>query len=534
MRAVIYCRVSTEEEMQVNALKSQIQEAITAIHQNGWTLIDQYVDEGRSGTTSKKRDEYNRLVSELEQDKDKFDIIVVKSQDRLMRNTKEWYFFVDKLVQAKKKLFFYIENKFYTPDDALITGIRAILAEEYSRDLSKKINNAHKNRQEKGTNIVITSNTWGYDKVNKQVVINEKEAEIVRMIYNLCCEGYGSRTISKMLDKKGIKSRSGGKFPEQTVRKIIRNPLFMGTAVMNKSHKDFDTKETVRTHESEWIIHEDMVPAIVSESIWKCANKMIDSRAIEEKVDEFVTRRRGKKKGNHFLSGKIICGECEAPYWQSYRKNAKGEQVIDWYCREYLQRGRKTPSARSKNVKLRIGGCDNIHIKSSDLEDMLFKIGKKIFSEDGLEQMQSVLLSIIERAINSQDIDVEELKQSQNTIMKKRELLLDKLLEGILSDELFQSKDAILKEEYDSLQAEIDRIDQIREDGERSTQRIAEIRNEIRDINDKVLVLNKLGEHITKITVFQDHGLISLDILEDVRFDIRRINYKKVEYHIRL
>lgn len=532
MRAVIYCRVSTEEEIQINALKSQVQEAIAAVHQNGWILIDQYVDEGRSGTTSKKRDEYNRLVSEL--DRDKYDIIVVKSQDRLMRNTREWYFFVDKLVQAKKKLFFYLENKFYTPDDALITGIKAILAEEYSRDLSKKINNAHKNRQEKGTNIVITSNTWGYDKVNKQVVINEKEAEIVRMIYNLCCEGYGSRTISKMLDEKGIKSRNGGKFPEQTVRKIIRNPLFMGTAVMNKSHKDFDTKETVRLDKSEWIIHEDMVPAIVSESVWKCANQMIDSRAVEEKVDDFVTRRRGQKKGNHFLSGKIVCGECGSIYWQSFRKNAQGEQVIDWYCREYLQRGRKTPSKRSKNVKVGIGGCDNIHIKSSDLEELLFRIGKKIFSEDGLEQMQSVLLSIIERAINSQEVDIDELKQNQKAIMKKRELLLDKLLDGILTDELFQSKDEILKEEYDNLQTEIDRVSKIREDGERSSQRIADIRNEIKDINDKVLVLSKLGEHITKITVFQDHGIVSLDIPEEVCFDIKRINYMKVEYHIRL
>ncbi|MHB8130001.1 MAG: recombinase family protein, partial [Mobilitalea sp.] len=212
MKAVIYCRVSTDEEKQVNALKGQVQEAIAAVHKQKWKLVDQYIDEGRSGTTTKKRDEYNRLVSELDQNK--FDVIVVKSQDRLMRNTKEWYVFVDKLVQAQKKLFFYLDNKFYTPDDALITGIKAILAEEFSRDLSKKINNAHKSRQEKGTNVSITSNTWGYNKVKKEVVINEKEADIVRLIYQRCIEGKGSRIIAKELQTKGIKSRSGGKFPE--------------------------------------------------------------------------------------------------------------------------------------------------------------------------------------------------------------------------------------------------------------------------------------------------------------------------------
>lgn len=281
MKAVIYCRVSTEEEIQVNALKSQVQEAIAAVKKQGWTLIDKYVDEGKSGTTTHKRNEYNRLVHEMEEDK--FEVIVVKSQDRLMRNTKEWYIFVDKMVQAKKKLFFYLENKFYTPDDALITGIRAILAEEYSRDLSKKINNAHKHRQEKGTNIVITSNTWGYDKINKKVVINEKEAELVRQIYNLCCEGYGSRKIAKKLEEKGIKSRSGGKFQEGTIRRIIRNPLFRGTVVMNKRHKDFNTKKTLYTDKTQWVYHEDIIPAIVSEEVWEQANAVMDKRAVTEK-----------------------------------------------------------------------------------------------------------------------------------------------------------------------------------------------------------------------------------------------------------
>lgn len=527
MKAVIYCRVSTEEEIQINALKNQVQEAVAAVRQHNWQLVDQYIDEGKSGTTNKRRNEYNRLVNELEQDK--FDIIVVKSQDRLMRNTREWYFFVDKLVQAKKKLFFYIENKFYTPDDALITGIRAILAEEYSRDLSKKINNAHRNRQEKGTNVIITSNTWGYDKKEKEIVINEKEAEIVRLIYNLCCEGLGSRIIAKRLENMGIKSRSGGSFQAATVRRIIRNPLFKGTVVMNKRHKDFDTKETLYTDKTEWIIHKNKVPAIVSEEVWNLANELMDIRVMKEKTDEFVTAHRGKKRGNHFLSSKIICGDCGAVYWQRYRNNAKGEQVKEWSCSEYIQRGRKTPSSRS-GAKERIGGCDNIHVKNDDLEEVLFQIGKKVFSREGLEQMQNVLLSIIEKAINNQDLNMDALMQQKNSIMTKREILCDKLLEGILSDEVFKAKDKALKEEYDTLQCEIEKVEHARIEGERNSQRIMDIGKEIQDINDRALVLEKLAEHITKVTIFHDHGVVSLDILDDVRFDIKRINYKKVEY----
>ena len=84
-RAVIYCRVSTEEESQKNALEGQIKEAIKSVEEKKWILVDQYVDEGKSGTTTKNRPQYNRLIKDLSQDR--FDIIVIKSQDRLMRNT---------------------------------------------------------------------------------------------------------------------------------------------------------------------------------------------------------------------------------------------------------------------------------------------------------------------------------------------------------------------------------------------------------------------------------------------------------------
>ena len=134
LRAAIYCRCSTEEESQVDALKKQVKESEGCVRAQGWYLTERYV-ESKSGTTTKGRDEYNRLFDDMLEDK--FDVIVIKSQDRLMRNAKDWYVFLERLASQKKKLFMYIEQKFYTTDEALLTGIKAILAEEYSRELSK-------------------------------------------------------------------------------------------------------------------------------------------------------------------------------------------------------------------------------------------------------------------------------------------------------------------------------------------------------------------------------------------------------------
>lgn len=103
----------------------------------------------------KGRREYNRLYEDLEQNR--FDVVVIKSQDRLMRNTRDWYLFSDRLNCAGKRLYFYLENTFYSPEDALLTGIKAILAEEYSRELSKKMNLAHQKRQQNNGKPVLTS-----------------------------------------------------------------------------------------------------------------------------------------------------------------------------------------------------------------------------------------------------------------------------------------------------------------------------------------------------------------------------------------
>ena len=133
MRAVFYARVSTAEEAQLNAIELQIEENKECITKNKWKLVDEYIDRSKSGTMVKGRDEYQRLYEDLLEDK--FDIIVIKDIERLMRNALDWYLFVNRLVTTGKILYMYLDGKFYTPDDALITGIKAIIAEDYSRSL---------------------------------------------------------------------------------------------------------------------------------------------------------------------------------------------------------------------------------------------------------------------------------------------------------------------------------------------------------------------------------------------------------------
>ena len=303
IRAVIYCRCSTEEECQRDALVRQAAEARECVRRLNWFLADEYI-ESRSGTSVRGREQYQRLFEDLLGKR--FDVVVIKSQDRLMRNTKDWYIFIDRLVSCRKKLYLYLEQRFYTADDSLITGIKAILAEEYSRELSRKINNAHKHRQQTGNALMLTSNTYGYRKLpDKSFEIIEEEAQVKRQMYELCAAGYGSRTIARLLREKGIRKRNGTCFSDSDIRRMIRNPINKGTVVMNRRHFDFDTKQMVKNPNEDQYVYENRIPAIVSKELWERANREIDKRAGKETagntgtadpVSEAITQGLGGKK----------------------------------------------------------------------------------------------------------------------------------------------------------------------------------------------------------------------------------------------
>lgn len=536
-RAVYYCRVSTDDENQATSIVNQKEESINVIKENQWELIDEYVDEGKSGTTTKQRNEYNRLFKDMETDK--FDIIVIKSQDRLMRNTKEWYFFIDKLVQNNKKLYFYLERKFYSPDDALITGIKAILAEDYSRSLSKNINNAHRKRQETGSNVVITSKTWGYDKVNKTVVINEKEAEMVRFIYEMALQNHGSRTIAKMLQDYGYYNRNGEKIAEQTVRRIIRNPLYKGTAVMNVFHKNFETKRTERNSKDKWIYHDNIVPAIVTEELWEKANALMDKRSSTVITEDFKTKVIGSKKNITPLTSKIECGLCGNVFWRSTSVTGKAPKVY-WNCKEYVQRGRKTKNSRSpqgekmSRYDVADAGCDNIHIKETDMDQLIYELAQKIYTKSK-DNILAIATSIIKQIVDdTTELDKKE-EEIQNELIKirnNRESMLDKYLDGKIEDDIYRIKDNKMKEKMMNMEDELKAIERKRDAISDKENRIGELENEIAAITDHDLSVNNLKNHIEKIVVYPDYMLFQFDLFDTVKVVVKKINYRKMEFHI--
>ncbi len=490
LRAVTYNRCSTEEESQKDALIQQVKESQDCVKCQGWLLVDCYV-EARSGTTAKGRTEYNRLYQDLQTEK--FDIIVIKSLDRLMRNTKDWYLFLDCMQKNGKQLYMYLDRKFYTPDDSLIIGIKAILAEEYSRELSKKINNAHQNRQREGRSFIITNSTYGIRKLpDKSIVLDEKEAEMVRFMFHLSAEGYGTYTTSQILYEKGYRNRKGEKISASVIRKIIRNPLYKGDVVQNREHYDFESKQQIKNPQSEWLIHEKVIPAIVDEELFKAANHSMDIRRKEGNRGGIYPKY--SSRGQYDLSGKMVCGLCGQPFYRTVRYRTTGK-VIEWKCKNYLESGRSQEN-----------GCKNIHLNENKIFALFKNICRK--EDESLQTEKQELLketlAILKKVLQDHGVERKkaDLENHRNQMLENKDRLLQKLLDGVLSDEDYKRKNRQFEKQIVDMEKQLKEFEPAMQQNEKRERRMADIKEKLEEgIIERAQTIDMI-EKIQKIQVF--------------------------------
>lgn len=502
-RAVFYARVSTEEEKQLNALSKQVEECRDCIRTQGWALVGEYVDEGKSGTKVRGRDEYRRLFEDLEEDK--FDIIVIKSQDRLMRNVKDWYLFLDRMLTHGKKLFIYIDNQFYTSDNALITGIKAILAEEYSRELSKKLNNAHRRRVEKakaGEDIsaVGSPSTYGYDISDGKWVIDEKEAEVVRLIYSRYLIDLSAKKVMEYLNSHGYKNREGRAFNYDTILRILKNEKNKGTLVINRYHRDFDLKRIVTKPEDEWVIVDDAIPALVDKESWEKVNEIIRSRVRAHDG-------RGKKVGCEKLSGKLYCASCGRVMW-GHRGKYKDKTYLYWKCSGQLSKGDALCS-------------DYVRIPENKVREIIKGIVCDL--QPRREVVKATMIKWLEdlkESLSGANTSSQRVSGELSKLRQKKERLTDAYLDGIIDKPDYRGRlseiEALIKE----LERSVTPVEE-NEDIRDIEAVIANIDQELDMwISSEDFIENKIDfliEHSQKITVSKNNLLIiELDLIGGV------------------
>ena len=306
MRIACYCRVSTDKDEQLSSLSNQRDFFVEYAKRNGHELFRLYADEGISGTSLKKREEFKRLL--LDAELGLFDMVVVKDVSRFARNTVDALQSIRKLKSMGINTLFLTANMDSMGDSEFILTLFSAMAQEESNNLSKRVKWGKKINAEKGR---VPQKVFGFDRVdNFTLEINPEEARIVRKIFSLYTElGLGCRTISMTLNRDKDKTKFGNEWNARGVRRVLVNPLYCGVLVNHKYEiEDFLTGKQVAIPQEDHFYHQRPEWAIVSQEQFQRAQAVMESRRIQ--YDSGEPFRAGRYSSKHIFSTMIKCEHC--------------------------------------------------------------------------------------------------------------------------------------------------------------------------------------------------------------------------------
>ena len=338
LRVTYYARVSSESDEQLNSLGNQISYYEDLIRKNMvWTFVPGYIDEGLSGISTKKRENFNRMVEDAAENK--FDLIVTKEISRFARNTLDSIRYTRELLGYGVGVFFQNDNiNTLDEDSELRLSIMSSIAQDELRKLSSRVKFGHQQAIKK--NVVLgNSRIFGYQKENKRLVIDEEEAPMVRELFKLyATDSYSMKQIEEILWNKGYRNHNGNKIAQTTMSGMISNPKYKGWYVGNKVKVvDMFTKKQKFLPPEEWVMFPDetgeIVPAIVSEELWEAANAVLRRRS------EDVKNRQGICNHANLLTGKLFCTQCGQPYYRRESKDKNGHVNSKWVCSGKINNG---------------------------------------------------------------------------------------------------------------------------------------------------------------------------------------------------
>lgn len=406
LRVAAYCRVSTDNEEQATSYDTQIQHYREyIISKPEWELVDIYADEGISATNTKKRDDFNRMIDDCKLGL--IDLVITKSISRFARNTVDCLNYIRELKEMNIPVFFEKEN-INTMDakgEVLIT-IMASLAQQESESLSQNVKLGMQYRFQQGKIMVNTTCFLGYDKDdNGNLVINPKQAEVVKRIFREYLEGKSILAICRGLERDKIKtSRGNARWHDSSVRKILENEKYMGDALLQKTYTvDFLNKKRVKNNGimPQYYV-EDSHPAIISKEIFMQVQEEIARRGMLKDVHG----RRKCFSAAHAFSQITFCADCGAEFSRLHWNN-HGKKSIVWRCSKRVEDYTKCSARTIKEDDLQQAFVEALQIMIGD-------------SSNYLKRLQSNLNQIIVDPCALQNID-DQLNKLQHELIERTE-----------------------------------------------------------------------------------------------------------------
>lgn len=425
-RAVIYARFSSDNQRE-ESIDAQVRACKAYCKGKGYLVTHIYRDEAKSGTKLAGRDAYNQMLADAKDDL--FDVVIFHKVDRNARNEFDYYTTKRTLTQLGIKYEYAVQNIDNTPEGQMMESMLVGFAAYYSRNLAKETKkglneNAYKAQFNGGTA------PFGYKIIDKHYVIDEREAEGVRMIFRMYLDGKGYTEIARALAEKGYRTKSGKNFSKVSLHDILRNEKYIGIYTFNKVTKKSDGTRNSHGKPSEELIRvENAVPAIISKDDFIMVQKI--------KADNQKHAARFRASVPYLLTGKIFCEHCgSAMNGHRMRRNEK----------EY--------SYYACNRKERVAGetCPNKYINSEALERWVIdSIKQCVFTPQNMAN--------IAKEMANQYAD--HTKNSKNRLiqLKRQKAALEKRMGGLYDIMELNGVDDYNLDRLKAVKAQIDDIE---------------------------------------------------------------------------
>lgn len=374
-RVAAYARVSVEKGRTMHSFSAQVSFYNNLIQKNPeWEFAGVYADLGISGTDIKKRDEFKRLLDDCEQGK--IDIILTKSISRFARNTVDLLKTVRHLKDLGIEVRFEKENiNSMSGDGELMLSILASFAQEESISISNNVKWGTRKRFQKG----IPNgkfNIYGYRWKDDHLVVEPKEAEIVKLIYANYMKGISAETTEKQLEEMNIKSYKGGHFGASSIRHILNNVTYTGNLLFQKEYivDPISKKSKINRGELPQYFVENTHEAIIPMEQFKQVQE-------EKKRRKKLGARANKSIHTTCFTGKIKCPLCGMNYRRSGKKQSKHNDNVYyvWICRTKSEKGAKYCSAKIiPEVELKLTASKVLGLEEFDADSFDTQIEKVV------------------------------------------------------------------------------------------------------------------------------------------------------------
>ena len=501
MNIAAYCRVSTDKSDQLNSLETQKEFFLEYTKRTGDNLIKLYADEGISGTKIKNRMEFQRMLADAE--KGLFDMVVVKDISRFARNT------VDLLQSVRKLKSLGIETQFLTANmtsmgnSEFVLTIFGALAQEESANTSKRIKFGKKMNAEKGR---VPNIVFGYDKTIGDyfnLSINENEAMAIRQIFQWYTEeGYGGSKIANMLNERGIKTKRGNNWSQNSVCRILTNEIYTGKIINGKEEiADFLTGQRKEKNESEWFVTIRPELRIIEEEVFDKAQDILKGRH-----DSFkITHERQSNK--YLFSTLIKCKECGWSFRRTVRQYKN--TYVRWVCSGHNGKGADS--------------CPNaVTVDEEELIQALQEYFQEILSKK--KKVINYVIKEFQRVYKAKDENIEYEKQLNaelNKLRKSREKYMDMYTDDLISREELNEKIGGMRKEIERLENELKMVSYHLTKGEQLEAILNSTFKQLEDITDVHEMTNaQLKRLIQKIEVDKEGNVdIYLRLIGDLGLD---------------